>query len=163
MTTSALQHEEEQVRDLFTRVDEVLDVAHSIEGDRPAEAARLVRASRGALTCAAPVRVPIAARILLISDKTVRAWVEDGLLTSRVVRPRLLLDAERLHAILHFLADLRAAGQNRDFRDNLWHKLSDEALIDRADLTESIAQMAAGDVRTALTLDEERKRRRNRR
>ena len=61
MATSTLQYEEEQVRDLFSRVDEVLDVARSIEGDRPREAARLVRASHGALTCAAPVRVPIAA------------------------------------------------------------------------------------------------------
>jgi hypothetical protein len=163
MATPTLQYEEEQVRDLFSRVDEVLDVARSIEGDRPREAARLVRASHGALTCAAPVRVPIAARILLVSDKTVRAWVEDGLLTPRVARPRLLLDPERLHTVLHFLGDLRAAGQDRDFRDNLWHKLTDESLLDREDLAESVAQMEAGNVRPALTLDEERKKRRNRR
>jgi len=50
------------------------------------------------------------------------------------VRPRLLLDAGRLHAVLRFLGDLRAAGQDRDFRDNLWNKLRDEALLDRADL-----------------------------
>jgi hypothetical protein len=163
MAASTLQHEEEQVRDLFARVDEVLDVARSIEGDRPNEAARLVRASHGALTCAAPVRVPIAARILLVSDKTVRAWVEDGLLASSVERPRLLVDPERLHTILHFLSDLRAAGQDRDFRDSLWRKLGDEALLDRAGLQESIGQMEAGNVRPALTLDEERKKRRNRR
>jgi len=158
-----MEREETAVRDLFAQVDEVLDVAHSIEGERPQEAARLVQASHGALSSAKPVRVPIAARILLVSDKTVRAWVEDGLLTSRTVRPRLLVDTERLHTILHFLDDLRAAGQDRDLRDKLWNRLQDEALLDRADLTESLSQMNAGNVRPALTSDEERKRSRNNR
>jgi hypothetical protein len=155
--------EETAVRDLFARVDEVLDVAHSIEDERPQEAARLVHVSRGALSSAEPVRVPIAARILLVSDKTVRAWAEDGLLTPRAVRPRLLLDAERLHTVLRLLDDLRAVGQDRDFRDNLWNRLKDEALVDRADLAESLSQMNAGKVRPALTFDEEREERRNRR
>jgi hypothetical protein len=89
--------------------------------------------------------------------------VEDGLLTPRAVRPRLLLDAERLHTVLRFLSDLRAAGQDRDFRDNLWNKLQDEAVLDRADLAESLSQMNAGNMRPALTFDEEREERRNRR
>jgi DNA-binding transcriptional MerR regulator len=158
-----MEREETAVRDLFARVDEVLDVAHSIEGERPQEAARLVHASHGALSAAEPVRVPIAAKILLVSDKTVRAWAQEGLLTSRAVRPRRLLDAERLHVVLRFLSDLRAAGQDRDFRDNLWNRLQDEALLDREDLTESLSEMNAGNVRPALTSDEERKARRNRR
>ena len=163
MATSTVEREETTVRDLFARVDEVLDVAHSIEGERPQEAARLVHVSHGALSSAEPVRVPIAARILLVSDKTVRAWVKDGLLTPQAVRPRLLLGAERLHTVLRFLDDLRAAGQDRDFRDNLWNRLQDEALLDRADLAESLSELNAGNVRPALTLDEEHKRRRNRR
>ena len=158
-----MEREETAVRELFARVDEVLDVARTIEGERPGEAARLVHVSHDALSSAGPVRVPIAARILLVSDKTVRAWVEDGLLTPRAVRPRLLLDAERLHTVLRFLVDLRAAGQDRDFRDNLWNKLQDEALLDRSDLTESLSQMNTGNSRPALTFDEECKGRRNRR
>ena len=145
-----MEREETAVRDLFARVDEVLDVAHSIEDERPQEAARLVHVSHGALSSAEPVRVPIAARILVVSDKTVRAWAEDGLLKPRAVRPRLLLDAERLHTVLHFLDDLRAAGQDRDFRDNLWNRLQDRALLDRADLAESLSEMNAGNVRPAL-------------
>ena len=158
-----MEREEAAVRDLYAWVDEVLDVAHTIEGERPQEAVRLVHASGGALSSAGPVRVPIAARILLVSDKTVRAWVGDGLLIPRAVRPRLLLDAERLHTILRFLGDLRAAGQDRDFRDDLWNRLRDESLLDRADLTESLSQMNAGNVRPALTYAEERGKRRNRR
>jgi hypothetical protein len=65
MATSTMAREETTVRDLFTRVDEVLDVAHTIEGERPQEAARLVHVSHDALSSAGPVRVPIAARILL--------------------------------------------------------------------------------------------------
>jgi hypothetical protein len=158
-----MEREETAVRDLFARVDEVLDVAHSIEGERPQEAARLFHVSHGALSSAEPVRVPIAARILLVSDKTVRSWVDDGLLTPRVARPRLLLDAERLHTVLRFLGDLRAAGQDRDFRDNLWNRLRDEALLDRADLAESLTQMNAGNVSPAVTSGEERKEHRKRR
>jgi hypothetical protein len=163
MASSTMEREETAVRDLFAQVDEVLDVAHTIEGERPQEAARLVHASLGVLSSAEPVRVPIAARILLVSDKTIRAWAEDGLLASRAMRPRLLLDVGRLHTVLRFLSDLRAAGQDRDFRDSLWNKLRDEALLDRADLAESLSQMNAGNVRPALTSDEERKERRNRR
>lgn len=158
-----MEREETAVRDLFARVDEVLDVAHSIQDERPQEAARLVHASHDALSSAGPVRVPIAARILLVSDKTVRAWIEEGLLTPRAVRPRLLIDAERLHTVLHLLGDLRTAGQDRDFRDNLRSKLQDEALLDRPDLAESLSQMNTGNVRPALTFDEGRKERRNRR
>jgi DNA-binding transcriptional MerR regulator len=160
MTSSTIAREETAVRDLFARVDEVLDVAHSIEVERPRDAARLVHASHGALSAAEPVRVPVAAKILLVSDKTIRAWAEDGLLTPRAVRPRLLIDAERLHTVLHFLSDLRAAGQDRDFREMLWNRLQDEALLDRADLAQSLSQMNAGKVHPALTFDEERKERR---
>lgn len=160
--TSTMERETTAVRELFARVDEVLDVAHTIEDERPREAARLVHVSHAALSSADPVRVPIAAKILLVSDKTVRAWVEEGLLTPRAVRPRLLLDAERLHTVLRFLGELRAAGQDRDFRESLWNRLQDEALLDRSDLTESLSQMNAGNLRPALTFDEERRKRRDR-
>lgn len=78
--TSTMEHEEAQVRQLFERVDAVVEVAHVIEGEHPSEAARLLTVSRNALSHAAPVRVPIAARLLLVSDKTVRSWVSEGLL-----------------------------------------------------------------------------------
>jgi hypothetical protein len=70
---------------------------------------------------------------------------------------------ERCDRVLRFLSDLRAAGQDRDFREMLWNRLHDEALLDRADLAESLSQMNAGNVRPALTFDEERKERRKRR
>jgi hypothetical protein len=49
-----MECEETTVRDLFARVDEVLDVAHSIEVERPRDAARLVHASQGGLSAGDP-------------------------------------------------------------------------------------------------------------
>jgi hypothetical protein len=154
--TSTIEREEVQVRELFERVDAVVGVAHVIENDHSSEAEKLLEVSRAALDQAAPVRVPIAARLLGVSDKTVRAWVNEGVLTSQTQHPRLLLDAERLHAILQYVRDLRARGRDRDLLTILWQRLQDQALLDRDDLTESLEQMHTGRVAPALTLEEER-------
>jgi hypothetical protein len=74
-----------------------------------------------------PVRVEIAARLLHISDKTVRAWVQEGALIAAVEEPRLLLDPERLHQVMHLVQDLRAAGQTRGLLYLVWRRLSDQA------------------------------------
>ncbi len=154
--TSTIEHEEVQVRELFDMVDDVVEVATAIEDDHPGEAARLLKVSRNALSHAAPIRVPIAARLLVISDKTVRAWASDGVLTPRSQHPRLLLDTERLHDVLRFVRDLRARGHDRDLVTKLWQRLQDEALLDRDDLADSLNQMRSGHTVPALTLAEER-------
>jgi hypothetical protein len=153
--TSTIEHEEAQVRELFERVDTVVVVAAVIEGDHPGEAERLFRVSRDALSHAPPVRVPIAAKLLLVSDKTVRAWVSEGVLTSHIQHPRLLLDIERLHTVLQFVRELRERGQERDLLTSLWQRLQDEALLDREDLEDSLEQMRAGRATSALTREEE--------
>jgi hypothetical protein len=153
--TSTIEQEESQVRDLFDRVDAVVEVASDIEGDHPGQAETLFKVSRDALAHASPVRVPIAARLLLVSDKTVRAWANEGVLVTYRQRPRLLLDAERLYEVLHFVLELRAMGQNRDLLASLWQRLQDEALLDRDDLQDSLAQMRAGRTAPALTKEEE--------
>jgi|HubBroStandDraft_6_1064221.scaffolds.fasta_scaffold68606_3 hypothetical protein len=153
--TSTIEREEVQVRELFERVDAVVGVAHVIENDHPGEAEKLLQVSSDALHQAAPVRVPIAARLLVVSDRTVRAWVNEGVLTSQTQHPRLLLDTERLHAVLQFVRDLRARGQDRDLLTILWQRLQDQALLDRDDLGDSLEQMRAGRATPALTLEEE--------
>jgi len=158
--TSTIEREEVQVRELFERVDAVVTVAHVIETDHPGEAEKLLKVSRDALSQAAPVRVPIAAKLLVVSDKTVRAWVNEGVLTSHTQHPRLMLDTERLHAVLQFVRELRARGQERDLLKTLWQRLQDQALLDRDDLTDSLEQMRAGRATPALPLEEERAARR---
>lgn len=158
--TSTIEHEEVQARELFEMVDAVAGVAHAIESDHPGEAGRLFQVSRDALSRAAPVRVPIAARLLAVSDKTVRAWVNQGVLTAHSQHPRLLLDPERLHQVLGFARELRVRGQDRDLLATLWQRLQDEALLDRDDLADSLEQMRAGATVPALTLQEEQAARR---
>jgi hypothetical protein len=152
--TTTMEREEEQVRELFEQVDGVLEVAHSIEHDRPAEAEKLHEISRRVLESAAPIRVQVAANILLVSHKTVRAWVDDGLLTLRE-GPRRVLDAMRLHDVLQLVHDLRAAGRSRDLRSALWERLEDDAMLQRDDLAESLKQLRRGKLVPARTRDEE--------
>jgi hypothetical protein len=154
--TSTIDREEVQARELLGRVDSVVGVARAIEGDHPSEAECLLRVSRDALSHAAPVRVPIAARLLVVSDKTVRVWVHEGILIPKTQHPRLLLDLERLHSVLHFVRELRARGQERDLLTSVWQRLQDQALLDRDDLADSLEQMRAGSATPALTLEEER-------
>lgn len=151
-----IERETEQLRDLFDRVDKVLNVADNIRREHPRYAAELVQASRSALSSAQPVRVRIAAVLLSVSDKTIRDWIHEGVLTTRSGQRRVQsLDPERLHKVVHLVQDLRASGQNRDLRASLWNKLQDSALLDRDDLAESLGQLRTGRLKPALTRDEE--------
>jgi hypothetical protein len=76
----------------------------------------------------------------------VRAWAAAGLLTAGQRSPRLLLDLPGVHTISHVLAEIRADGLDRGLLEHVWHRLEDRALLDRADLRESIEQMRHGDV-----------------
>jgi hypothetical protein len=46
-----------------------------------------------------------------------------------------------VHAVSHLVSELRAAGQDRDLLDRVWHRLQDAALLDRDDLRDSLDQM----------------------
>jgi hypothetical protein len=76
----------------------------------------------------------------------VRAWAAAGLLAARQRSPRLLLGVPSVHAISHVLQAIRADGLDRDLLEHVWHRLEDRALLDRADLGESIEQLRRGDV-----------------
>jgi hypothetical protein len=86
------------------------------------------------------VATVIAAKILALSEKTVRAWAAAGLLTAGQRSPRLL-------------AEIRADGLERDLLEHVWHRLEDRALLDRADLRESIEELRAGDVTASPPID----------
>ncbi|HWS36709.1 MAG TPA: hypothetical protein VN408_28720 [Actinoplanes sp.] len=97
-----------------------------------------------------PVRVAIAARLLNLSRKTVETWTREGLLTAASGdHKRLLLDAERLHEVLHLVRDLRAKGRDRNLLEAVWFRLSDRTLAESTDLTKSIEQMRRGEGRVA--------------
>jgi len=137
--------EEQRIRNLFERVEAIEEVAGTLpEGDD--RRARLLAVSRDALAEEGSVRPVIAAKILGLSEKTVRAWAAAGLLTAGQQSPRLLLDLPSVHAVSHVLREIRADGLDRDLLEHVWHRLEDRALLDRADLRESIGQLRRGDV-----------------
>jgi hypothetical protein len=136
--------EERRIRKLLDNVEAVESVSATFPtGDE--RRTKLEAAVESMLAEAEPVRVEIAARLLHISDKTVRVWAREGVLKPAVEEPRLLLDATRLHTVIHLAHDLRAAGKNRNLLDAIWYRLSDQAFLDRDDLQESLAQVARGE------------------
>lgn len=70
--------------------------------------------SDAALAEEATIRPVIAARLLGLSEKTVRAWAADGVLAVAKRKPRLLLDVQSVHVVSHILRELRAQRKDRD-------------------------------------------------
>jgi hypothetical protein len=136
--------EEQRVRTLFEAAENVEEVAHSLpEGDE--RRAKLLDASSAVLAEVATIRPVIAAKLLGLSEKTVRAWAEQGVLTIAKRTPRLLLDATSVHEVSHFIEQLRRAGRNRDLLDEIGRRLHDQALIEQDDFQESLAQIRRGE------------------
>ena len=142
---SAVAAETTQAVELMERVETLESVARSLpeQDDRRARLLHLVEKD---LTTAAPLRPRVAAQLLGLSEKTVRAWVEEGvLLVANSSSPRLLLDVERVHDVLNLVKDLRAAGATVGLLDEVHRRLTDASWFDRADLAESVEQMRRGE------------------
>jgi DNA-binding transcriptional MerR regulator len=145
--------EERRIRSLFDRVEAVEDVARTLpEGDE--RRARLLDVSSAALADEGTVRPVIAARLLGLSEKTVRAWAAQSVIATVQKSPRLLLDLQSVHEISHIVRELREHGRDRDLLDEVWRQLSDAALLERADLQESIEQMHRGQGRVVCPIQE---------
>jgi hypothetical protein len=138
--------EERRLRSLFERVEVVEDVARTLPEDDERRA-KLLAVSDSALAEEGTIRPVIAARLLGLSEKTVRAGASAGVLTVAQRSPRLLLEVRSVHAVSHLISELRAAGQDRDLLDQVWRRLQDEALVHRDDLRESLDQMRRGEGR----------------
>lgn len=138
--------EEKRLRGLFERVEVVEDVARTLPEDDERRA-RLLAVSDSALAEEDTIRPVLAARLLGLSEKTVRAWAAAGVLAVAQRSPRLLLDVRSVHSVSHLISELRAAGQDRDLLDQVWRRLEDAALLDRDDLRDSLDQMRRGEGR----------------
>src|ERR1035438_189576 len=146
--------EEKRVRSLFERVEAVEEVAETLaDGDE--RRAKLLAVSNAALAEEGTIRPVIAARLLGLSEKTVRAWAAEGALTVAQQTPRLLLDVQSVHAISHIIRELRSLGKDRDLLDEGWRRLSDPQLLARRGLQESIEQMRRGQGRVLRPLPPE--------
>jgi hypothetical protein len=152
--TMSVATEEQRIRNLFDRVETIEEVASTLP-ENDDRRARLLAVSRDALAEEGSVRPVIAAKILGLSEKTVRAWAAAGLLSTRQRSPRLLLDVPSVHEVSHVLREIRADGLDRELLEHVWRRLEDQALLDRADLRESIEQMRQGDVVVLRPLPDE--------
>lgn len=136
--------ETQQVLGALERVETVERVAASFQ---PNDARRLelLKVVADSLAALPPVRPVIAARWLKLSEPTIRAWVREGVLDAAVSKPRLLLDAKRLHTVRHLVDDLRAAGKCDGLLDAVYRRLVDATWLDNEDLYESLEQMRRGE------------------
>jgi hypothetical protein len=145
--------EEQRIRNLFDRIEEVEDVANSLpEADDRRR--RLLDVSNATLAEEATIRPVIAAKLLGLSEKTIRAWADQGVLVVSQRAPRLLLDVVSVHEVSHLIRELRTAGRDRDLLDEVWRRLNDDALADRDDFRESLSQMRRGQGRILRPLPE---------
>jgi hypothetical protein len=135
-----------RIRDLFDQIEEIEEVASSLSEDDERRR-KLHGVVAKALRKAPPVRPVVAGELLELTEKTVKAWAREGVLAIHSQEPRMLLDAVRLHEVLHVVSDLRRAGKNRALLDEVHRRLSDAALLDRDDLVTSLEQMHRGEGR----------------
>ena len=136
--------EERQIRELLDRVEELEEIAASFP-EQDDRRTRLLCVARDTLRDVGPVRPVVAARLLDLTEKTIRAWSDEGVLAKASESPRLLLDAEQVHRVWHLVRELRAAGKSRGLLDEVYRRLTDAALLERDDLQESLAQMRRGE------------------
>jgi len=142
-----LATEEARTVHLFERVEKVEDIADAPNLDEE-QRSELREVARQAISESEPVRVSVAARILSLSERSVRAWAKEGVLKRAATdSSRLLLDPARLHEVLHLVRDLRERGRDRNLLEAVWYRLSDQALLEREDLRESREQMRRGEGR----------------
>ncbi|ONI82562.1 hypothetical protein ALI22I_41710 [Saccharothrix sp. ALI-22-I] len=135
-----------QIRDLFDQIEEIEEVASSLSEDDERRR-KLHGVVAKALRTAPPVRPVVAGELLDLTEKTVKAWAREGVLAIHSREPRMLLDAVRLHEVLHVVSELRRAGKSRALLDEVHRRLSDSALLEREDLADSLAQMHRGEGR----------------
>jgi hypothetical protein len=135
-----------QIRDLFDQIEEIEEVASSLSEDDERRR-KLHGVVAKALRKAPPVRPVVAGELLELTEKTVKAWAREGVLAIHSQEPRMLLDAVRLHEVLHVVSDLRRAGKSRALLDEVHRRLSDAALLDRDDLAAGLEQMHRGEGR----------------
>ena len=142
---TAVAHETQRAHDLMERVETIASVAETLPL-HDERRRKLLRVIDSELTTAPPLRARIAADILDLSEKTIRAWTVEGVLhRADASSPRLLLEARQVHHVLVLLNDLRAAGKTTGLLDEVHRRLVDETWLERTDLAASLEQMRRGE------------------
>lgn len=133
----------DQAKRIYDQVETLEDIAVSLdEGDDRRE--RLLSMAVDRLREAGPVRPVVAASLLRLNEKTVRAWKAEGVLLAISDKPRLTLDPDRLHQVLRLVNDLRRAGKTSGLLDEVYRRLNDAQWADNQELLQSLESMHQG-------------------
>jgi hypothetical protein len=133
-----------QARDLFDGVTLLERAAAELDESSPTRE-ELLAFARRQLAEAAPVRVSVAAGLLGMDAKTVRAWIAHGVLRPTDSTGYQRLELDRVHQVWSLVRRLRDAKKVRGLLDEVWRRLMDDALINSAEFQESLAQMRRGE------------------
>jgi DNA-binding transcriptional MerR regulator len=140
---------EQGIRYGLDLIENLEDAQDAIEHDPAAAKRQLQDTIEDVLVGLPPVPVKVAAELLELSQPTVRSWLDKGVLVEPEVKTSSVrqLDPRRLHDVLHLVRVLRERGTKaHELMDKVWWRLSDQAVLDREDLQESLAQMRRGDL-----------------
>jgi hypothetical protein len=89
------------------------------------------------------VPVAVAARLLGVSEPTVRDWADQGVLEDAPVKPRAL-SLESVVRVRERLQRLRALGKSKDLRSALLVRIDDAITLKEPRVVRSLRQMRAG-------------------
>ncbi|TMC07007.1 MAG: helix-turn-helix domain-containing protein [Chloroflexi bacterium] len=103
----------------------------------------LRRAEDNILHLDLPVPVSLAATLLGVSERTVRDWIEAGILEVAGARP-VALAFKSVAEVRRELQRLRREGASANVRRTLLHRIEDRATLEQPRLRESIEQMRSG-------------------
>ncbi|MFI9386372.1 hypothetical protein [Kutzneria sp. NPDC052558] len=148
--------EKEQTERLLANVEAIEEVAGTLPSGAPARS-KLYDVADNLLDSALPIRPVVAADLLELTEKTVRAWASEGVLLVSEQEPTMRLEPRRVHEVMHLVREIRRIGRNRGLLDEVHRRLSDQALLEREDLAESLDQVVLGEgtvVRPGTTIPE---------
>jgi hypothetical protein len=103
----------------------------------------LRRAEDNILHLDLPVPVSLAATLLHVSERTVRDWIEAGILEVASTRP-VALAFRSLAEVRRELQRVRREGAHANVRRALLHRIEDRATLEQPRLRESLDQMRSG-------------------
>jgi hypothetical protein len=136
--------EKEQTERLLANVEAIEEVAGTLPSGAPGRD-KLYDVAENLLASAMPIRPVVAADLLDLTEKTVRAWANEGVLLVSEQEPTMRLEPRRVHEVLHLVREIRRIGRTRGLLDEVHRRLSDQALLEREDLAESLDQVVLGE------------------
>ncbi len=113
------------------------------DGDQNSADTHLRRAESSILHLDLPVPVSLAANLLEVSERTVRDWIEVGILAVVSTRP-VGLAFKSVAEVRRELQRLRQQGASPNVRQALLHRIEDRMTLEQPRLQDSIRQMRSG-------------------